>query len=726
MYYAHSTDNPDKSDWQPLVDHLKQVAELSRKFASDFNASDMGYVTGILHDIGKYSDIFQRRLEGSPVRVDHSTAGALEVSKCVPKAQAILLQYIIAGHHTGLLNYGGDQSGLKERLHNNVLADYSSYQKEIVLPKISSSGIPIRPLPGRLGFSISFFIRMLYSCLVDADSLDTEAFMNPSLSAIRGKYDSAEELESVFSGFIQKKTSSADNTPINISRNDILHQCLEKAELKPGFFSLTVPTGGGKTLSSMAFALKHLKVNHLNRIFYVIPYTSIIEQNAAIFRSIFGEDNVLEHHSNFDPVREDDDDFQMKENRYKVTSENWDIPITVTTNVQFFESLFTHKRSRCRKLHNVSKSVIILDEAQMLPTEYLKPSLQALTELVVNYGSTVVLCTATQPKIRGLIDKNCNITEIMSSPELLYDQFKRVRISYAGEFSDEELTKKLKEHKQVLCIVNTRKHAQVLFDNLSETGSAYHLSAKMCPIHRRATLDEIRNKLGSNTDCQVISTQLIEAGVDVDFPVVYRAMTGIDSIAQAAGRCNREGKRSKGEVFLFSSLEKHGKPTSWQRKVAEIGEMVLESHDDPLSLAAIDEYFQRLYFYEGDEGLDHKKILSSLEERTKELAFPFEDIGHSYKLIEENTRDVIVPYDRFAEHVIESLRKFGFPGDSARKLQGYMVSIYPQEFHELEKSGAIETIGERFHILVNPRLYSKHTGLVRISGDDEHGGLLIA
>jgi CRISPR-associated endonuclease/helicase Cas3 len=299
-------------------------------------------------------------------------------------------------------------------------------------------------------------------------------------------------------------------------------------------------------------------------------------------------------------------------------------------------------------------------------------------------------------------------------------------VTNLGEKTDEELVDLLKQYDQVLCIVNTRKHAQLLFNTLSKMGKVYHLSAKMCPVHRRKILNEIRINLKNGTDCRVISTQLIEAGVDVDFPVVFRAVTGIDSIAQASGRCNREGKQPMGHVFLFSSSEKYGKPTSWQRKVAVIGEIVMESHDDPLSLPAIDEYFQKLYFYEGDDGLDQKKILSSFEEGKKDLAFPFEEVSQSYKLIEENTRDLIVPYDKNAETAIENIRKIGFPGESARKLQGYIVSIYHQEFLELEKSGVIETIGERFHILVNPRLYDEHIGLVRISEDDEFGGLLIA
>jgi CRISPR-associated helicase Cas3/CRISPR-associated endonuclease Cas3-HD len=725
MYYAHTTENSDKHDWQLLQDHLVQVADLCAQFADDFGAGPFAYASGLLHDLGKYSDKFQRRLEGSLTRVDHSTAGAREAVQLFGPAQGRLLAYIIAGHHTGLLNFGSVESGLMERLQNAVIEDYSQYKQEILVPPLKTIPFPIRPISNNIGFSASFFIRMLYSCLVDADSLDTESFMEPDKDGIRGTYDSNKYLSEVFTRFMTEKADKADTSLINTRRKEILTHCLSTAVEKPQFFSLTVPTGGGKTLSSMAFALKHLETHDLRRIFYIIPYTSIIEQNAAIFRSIFGEKNVLEHHSNFDPGQERSEDFEDKERWYRMTAENWDIPITVTTNVQFFESLFSHKRSRSRKLHNLSKSVIILDEAQMLPTAYLKPCLQALSELVVNYGSTVVLCTATQPRIRELLDPSIQITEIMPSPRELYEQFKRVQISQLGTLSDDDLTLQLRAFPQVLCIVNTRKHAQILFDSLSDTGSVFHLSAKMCPVHRRRKLKEIRDKLARGEACRVISTQLIEAGVDVDFPAVYRAMTGIDSIAQAAGRCNREGKRDFGEVFLFNSSETHGKPTSWQKRVAEIGSMVLESHDDPLSLPAIDEFFSRLYFYEGEKGLDNKSILPSLEEGAKYLEFPFEDVSDAFQLIEENTRDVIIPYTSEAERAIERIRVTGFPGNSARVLQGYTVSVYSQEFRELEDSGAIETIGDRFHILVNPRLYHEETGLMRENRDDMYGGLLL-
>ena len=728
MYYAHTTENPDKHDWQLLKDHLLQVADLAASFASDFNASEFAYASGILHDIGKYSDKFQKRLEGSPIRVDHSTAGALVAKSNYLPLISRILEYIITGHHGGLQNYGSADSGkgLKDRLNTITLPDYSLYKSEIIVPDLSSFKLKLQPGKKNHGFMLSFYIRMLYSCLVDADSLDTEAFSSKSKSYLRGTYDS---LDCLFLRFSEHRVSMKnDGSPINQYRQEIYEQCCQKADLPPQMFSLTVPTGGGKTLSSMAFALNHMKKHGLNRVFYVIPYTSIIEQNAGVFRDIFGEKNVLEHHSNYDPDHESQEGNPSVKDMLKLSSENWDMPVVVTTNVQFFESLFSHKRSRCRKLHNLAKSVIILDEAQMLPIEYLKPCLAALVELVTNYGSTVVICTATQPKIGDLLDVRYHPVEIIQSPGKLYEFFKRVHIRDIGDLDDDELTGRLQNHRQVLCIVNTRKHAQVLYDSLSKTGACYHLSAKMCPVHRRKQLAEIKELLKQGAECRVISTQLIEAGVDIDFPVVYRAMTGIDSIAQAAGRCNREGKQESGDVFIFSSTEKHGKATSWQKRVAEIGEMIVKSHSDILSLPAIEEYFQRLYFYQGDD-LDKKKILLSLEEQArdiKDLAIPFETVSYDFQLIEQDTRDLIIPYDEESRSIIAMMKKTGFPGQYARKLQGYSVSIYAQEYQQLVQAGVVDVIDERYHVLNKMSLYSEKTGLLKLRPEDQSLDLLIA
>lgn len=477
-------------------------------------------------------------------------------------------------------------------------------------------------------------------------------------------YDTFDELFNRFEDHT-KAFAKIGESRINRCRNDVLRQCKEKARLPPQMFTLTVPTGGGKTLSSMAFSLDHLKKNDLKRIFYVIPYTSIIEQNADVFRKIFGNHNVLEHHSNYDPKQRETEATDPVRESLTLSTENWDIPLVVTTNVQFFESLFSNRRSKCRKIHNLSKSVIILDEAQMLPIGYLKPCLAALSELVLNYGSTVVICTATQPKIGSFLDERTKPLEIVDSPEELYETLRRVHVNNAGELDDEELSDRLRDLKQVLCIVNTRKHASSLFDTISASEGSdgcFHLSAAMCPVHRRTILKEIRNRLKDGLPCRVISTQLIEAGVDIDFPVVYRAMTGIDSVAQAAGRCNREGKSERGEVYVFRSAEVYGKATSWQKRVAEIGEMIFNEYEDPpLSLDAVGRYFHKLYYYQGgNDRLDKKGILQSLDERLDELAFPFEDVNDAFAIIENGTKDVVIPWDDDARFRIEKIRKNGF------------------------------------------------------------------
>lgn len=724
-YYAHSSDNPDKKDWQPLKTHLFHVAEMAKNFAAPFKGQRIAYTAGLLHDIGKYSQEFQKRLEGSNMKVDHSSAGAREVTKFCNPLQARILQYIIAGHHTGLLNYGSPLSGLERRLKNIELYDYSDYEKELHV-----DGIPDELLnlivqdKNHFGFSLSFYIRMLYSCLVDADFLDTESFANPKRSGFRGIYNSFDELNYKFQMYMENLQKNSESSLINKHRNKIYNQCIQMADSDPGLFTLTVPTGGGKTLSSMAFALGHLKRNNLKKIFYIIPYTSIIEQNASKFREIFGAENVLEHHSNFDPdaIRtENSENFQSIKEKLTLSSENWDIPITVTTNVQFFESLFSNKSSRCRKLHNLANSVMILDEAQMIPTGFLRPCVMALSELILNYGSSVVICTATQPKLAQILPDYIKYREITKSPEQLYHDLQRVRLTYIGEVSDRELAERLLENTQVLCIVNTRKHAVVLYEQLHQTTDCYHLSARMCPNHRRKIISEIKEKLKKGESCRVVSTQLIEAGVDIDFPIVYRVMAGLDSICQAAGRCNRERINDSGDVFVFRSSEEHGKVIGWLSRTAEIGEMIIEDAGDPMSLDSIDTYFHRLYFHSGENGLDTEQILPIIAETGDKCRFRYEDIAQRFRLIKDSGRSIVVPYDKKSRSIIERIRRTGFIGTGLRELQGYVVSVYPDEFEAYWKSGELELVADRIYCLNNVKEnYSDNTGLInrKINGGD--------
>lgn len=714
-YYAHSLGGKPPSEWQPLEKHLKNVAKLSRSFADAFGAGDWGYLSGLWHDIGKYSDEFQQKLysqEGNDAhietkaeRVDHSTAGAQHAFKSSGD-RGKLIAYAIAGHHTGLLDGKSNDACLHDRLKKTI-PDYSPCPEHIIKTK-SIGNLPFDlndQDPKRFGFQLSFFIRMIYSCLVDADFLDTEAFMDREKSLWRKGYPTLVELNKKLGLALNHLVESAPRTSINKYRTAILRNCLDAAERPQGLFSLTVPTGGGKTLSSLAFALKHALKYDLKRIIYVIPYTSIIEQNAAVFREILGEDAVLEHHSNFEPKEED--------HRSRLASENWDAPVIVTTNVQFFESLYHCRSSRCRKTHNITSSVVILDEAQMLPVSLLKPCLEVLRELSSAYRTSIVLCTATQPALSttdtfkdGLED----VHEIVSDPEKLYVAFKRIQAKKLPVIADDELADRLNKYKQVLCIVNTRGYARRIFELIRDRKEeCYHLSALMCPEHRTATLNKIRAALLDDRPCRVISTQLIEAGVDIDFPIVFRSAAGLDSIAQAAGRCNREGRLPEGgRVFVFSSEK--GLPPGHFRQTAQTAESVMQHHDDFLSLEAVSEYFRTLYWMKGNK-LDEYQILDDLGEGAKNGDFPFRAVDKKFKIIKDRAESIIIPWNKDAEKIISGLRYSEYPALFARKAQRFTVQVYPKVLDSLERAGSVERLHNQYCVLINMDLYRDDLGL---------------
>ncbi|WP_035276725.1 CRISPR-associated helicase/endonuclease Cas3 [Desulforegula conservatrix] len=708
-FYAHSIDgNLNEDEWHLLEDHLQETAELSKKFAEKFHSGDWGYLAGLWHDLGKYSVEFQHRLRGGK-KVDHATAGAKHAGFVLPKAAARILAYIISGHHTGLQDgKNNDEACLLKRLEKKI-PDFSAKPDSI----LNFKKVPDFPFnvklsneeeKDRFAFRLSFFIRMVFSCLVDADFLDTEEFFDKDKCSWRKGYPSLKELYPKLEAELERKMNQVEPSKINTLRREILGACQKSAEKPTGLFSLTVPTGGGKTLSSLAFAMKHANLHNKERIIYVIPYTSIIEQNAGVFRDIFGNGAVLEHHSNFLP---DNDD-----NRSKLASENWDAPLIVTTNVQFFESLFANRTSKSRKIHNIANSVIILDEAQMLPAPFLLPCLETLKEISAVYDSTVVLCTATQPALdysdnfkNGLK----NVTEIAPDPSRLYEEFRRVATENLGDLTDDELVERVAGFRQVLCIVNTRKQARILCEKISEKVESIHLSALMCPAHRSKVLNKIREKLKNGTECRVISTQLVEAGVDLDFPVVYRCIAGIDSIAQAAGRCNREGRLSeKGHVYVFNPETRI--PAGFLRQSADTASIVLRHHEDPLCLESVNEYFSRLYWQKGDK-LDEKGILADLNEGKTDILFPFEGIAGKFRIIEEDTEPVIVNWQGTASCIIHGLRFSEFPAPFARQAQRVSIQI-PNKIREQHiKLGNIELIKDRYAVLINSSLYDEKFGL---------------
>ena len=635
IYYAHSAQDKlgnllPYEHWQTLQNHSVNVGVMAAEFARVFGAQEIACQTGKLHDLGKYSEAFDRRLHGGP-SVDHATAGAKVAIERWGNVIGKLMAFCIAGHHAGLANGNGEGDNrrtLKQRLALQFGADIPAldnlWQQEIKLPQ-NLSAPPLKADAHHPFFSYAFFTRMLYSCLVDADYLDTEAFyLNLENNAVeRGGYPDLNALQRNFNQFIndfrrriaqapEQTEAEKRNAALNRLRSEILDHAVEQAAQPQGLFTLTVPTGGGKTFTSMAFALEHAKRHGMRRVIYVIPFTSIIEQNAAEFRKAFGElgeQAVLEHHSTFN-----DDKLQNEatKDKLRLASENWDVPIVVTTAVQFFESLFADRSSRCRKLHNIAGSVIILDEAQMLPLNLLLPIMQAIKELSQNYRCSVVMCTATQPAVQaenGFYRGFENVSEIAPKPTALFDKLRRTTVQHIGTQTDADLLAKLGEHPQMLVIVNNRRHARSLYDQAKYLDGTFHLTTLMCAKHRSQKLDEIRDRLKKGEPCRVIATSLIEAGVDVDFPLVMRAEAGLDSVAQAAGRCNREGKRPSENsfVWIFASEEQWKAPPELAAQAAVMRLTADSFSDDFLSTQAVAAYFAELYQLKGSE-LDNKKF----------------------------------------------------------------------------------------------------------------------
>lgn len=711
-FYAHSTENLDKSDWQPLSEHLLNVADLAESFAGVFAANDWGKFAGLLHDAGKATKEFTARLEGKPKRVDHATFGA-QLAQSKAGKLGLLLSYVITGHHGGLSDGGFQENQLHFRLKHAKVSDDT-----ILLPELNflrELKPPFLPEKEWAMFSFAFFTRMIFSCLVDADFLDTERFCSPEKA---GKRESIQKsnfhsLNESLCNYLAEKERKAHPGKINSLRKTILFECKKKAMTQQGFFSLTVPTGGGKTLSSLTFALEHAIAHNLNRVIYAIPFTSIIEQNAQVFSEAIGLENVLEHHCNY----RDKDDEAVYDKWRGLAAENWDAPVVVTTNVQFFESLFSNKTSRCRKLHNIAGSVIVLDEAQAIPTEYLEPCLAALRELVAHYRCTVLLCTATQPAFADsslLLSALPEVTEIIDSPEGLYAELKRVRVEFIGQITDDDLARKISGHQQALCIVSTKKQAQQVFAALSDKADSFHLSTNMYPAHRTRVLKNIRQRLNDEMPCRVVSTSLVEAGVDLDFPVVYRVMAGLDSIAQAAGRCNREGKLEYGLVYVFEAGQLPAMP--WLRRRMSRAREVLRlfPEEDCLGLRPMREYFGLLYDV---ENLDKKEIVKRLKLKLgPDLIFPFREIAEDFRLIEDEGIGLIVTGrkddKKDTTRLIQELRNTEFPFSAIRKLQQYSVTVRTKTLAKLISEGSVEMIREKYPVLLNSAAYEENLGIL--------------
>lgn len=720
---------------QTLDEHLYGTAELAEEFCKCCG-ENIGKVAGLLHDLGKAIPSWQQYIRKETgfeaeissrkavEKVNHSTAGALYAAHHIQSTDPsvmvamLALAYAIAGHHAGLPDgvKGDGQGVLQFRLSQaeSELKDAldSSNGLEQILDEISK--IKVRNLEN---FSksedfvrnLNFIIRMIFSALTDADYLDTERFMNPDKREIRESFGTLRSLDGKLKDFLENLTKKSTGSRINQIRSQILDQCLEAAEKEPGIFTLTVPTGGGKTLSSMAFAMKHAEKFAKNRIIYAIPFTSIIEQTADVYRNIFGEDSVVEHHCNM--VTESDDNAAgEKYSKYLLATENWDAPIIVTTTVQLFESLFACRSSQCRKLHNIANSVVVIDEAQQIPRDYQDPIVRAMRFYADNFGVTWVLCTATQPVLSEVKDPWGDLlfngigktTEMISDPIALSRELRRTTVKFDSSVTTvSELANDLKKIKTVLCIVNTRDTARMIYEQMD--GQAIHLSASMCPAHRSEVISRIKPQLSlpekDRLPIRVISTQLIEAGVDIDFPVVYREIAGLDSIAQAAGRCNREGRMNNGTVRVFQ-LNDRKVPAGFLRQGAECTESLLNSKrlDDPLSPHSFKEYF---YLMNERGSRDAKGVVEMMTAKFT-ANFPvdisFRTLGEQFNLIENQYEIVIVPYisEKIHEECsqiynwLEMIEKNITPKRYYRLLQRYSVSIPKNMYVHLYNIGAIQ------------------------------------
>jgi CRISPR-associated endonuclease/helicase Cas3 len=742
-YYAHTAEDENgkrlpECDWQPLKNHLRNVAKLAEGFGRPLGIGAEAEIAGLLHDLGKYRTEFQRYLRGqcqSSIETQHAVFGAAWAFDCANREDKLAATaFAVAGHHAGLHDVGD----LQRLVGNSTLNPLGTSRELVQLLMYEIGPLPLIPEPAAWvrnnlteinAFSADLYFRLLFSCLVDADRLDTAYWRNPPTQDRPLNTDHLLEMVLAERG---RKNSANPDSPLKALRNRIFDAGLGQADVPQGFFSLTVPTGGGKTLSSMAFALAHARRHGLRRVIVVIPYLSIIEQNAAEYRRIFGDDMVLENHS---AVQPSPDESEEERSRLELAAENWDAPIVVTTSVQFLESLFASAPSRCRKLHRIPRSVVIFDEVQTLPAHLLAPAFSVFRELQRNYGVSFVFCSATQPAFRrtGALPADFFATnelrELAPDPPSLFRQLHRVNfhIPKSDETLDwPELAEKLAASKQALCVVNLTRHASKLWDELKGRVPAeekpIHLSAAMCPQHRLDLIHEIRERLRTGQHCRVVSTQLIEAGVDVDFPVVWRALGPLDSIVQVAGRCNREGRLAAGQMHVFRPVD-HNLPQGVYQSASDQAAITLDSlgqGEAATDRLATDpqvfvDYFQSLYQIINTDYA--RRGESTIQEDRGNLRF--REVARKAKVIDDDSQPVIVRF-KTGESLVEDIRgRIPGPGqprfsrDDLRRLQRFMVSVHTRKFEMLRGLKQIKPLLPDLELYVlDDGFYHEDLGLV--------------
>lgn len=700
MTFSAHTPPQNSNKWHPLKCHLFKVAKLAKQFGNKFNAGELAYYAGLWHDLGKYNPEFQEYLnqchqatksgkQAPKQKVPHAKYGAkLAADKFQPLAP------LIYGHHSGLPKKEDLKDRLEEidlNIHRQILNNASS---ESLALEISDSIIEQQLTDLATDeYSFELLLRILFSCLVDADYLDTETHFNPEQAENRNTNKEGEDLQigylwQTLESSQKKLIANAEDTKVNQVRSQVYDSCLDAAKLKPGIFRLAVPTGGGKTRSGLAFALSHAVENNLERVIVAVPYTSIIEQTVKVYRNVLGKDAVLEHHSAIQPDKNNESDARSRQAIARLATQNWDAPLVVTTTVQLLESLFARRPSKCRKLHNIVNSVIILDEVQTLPISLLESILNVLNDLCHRYKVSVVLCTATQPAfdlnnpyLKGF--PTGSIRDIVPQ-KLAQKHFSALsRVNYhlpETEWSWQDLAEDIEKRQisQALIILNTRKDALNALDAVgNETNKDYlfHLSTLLCGQHRREVLEQVKDRLKNNHPCILVSTQVVEAGVDLDFPLVYRATAPLDRIVQAAGRCNREGKLEKGDVIIFNPQEGKVPPGEYKTAVNETTKLLKRDNIDLHDPNIFTEYFSCLY---QDIDTDKKEIQKHRQ------SFDYPEVADRFKLIPDDTTPLVINYQDRVSEIIQKIRKRGLRSQDLRALQPYLVNLRDREFKQSE------------------------------------------
>ena len=721
LYIAHRSEVSNQI--QTVKQHSEHTAELCRQFSIPI-LKDMMYIIGLLHDIGKYQESFQLRISGENIQVEHSTCGAIASEQLYAdqKAVALLMAYCIAGHHAGIPD-GGYQTDTADMttLHGKMkrsFEDFSAYQEELIIPEVDTQKV-LSFLAMDCGRSIeklidkfAFFTRYAFSCLTDADSIDTAEFnFGVQRQTLRTDFANClKKVDKILDTFVSK-------TELQRSRAVLQKQVFEKVTKDADIYLMNMPTGSGKTLCSIKFALEKAVGQEKKRIIYIIPYNSVIDQSISVFESIFGEDaNILRHQSTFS--YEDAGSVEDYCRAAEIAMENWDAQLIVTTVVQFFESIYANKRGKLRKLHNMADSILIFDEVHLMPQKYLQPCLEAISYITRYLNSEAVFLTATMPDFPKLISqyampesKVLNLVEDTS----VFEKFQKCRYRFLEDIELENILIKARNSPSSLIVVNSKKTARQIYEMCS--GKKYHLSTYMTAIDRKRVIEQIREDLHQQEkeypDLQqvldekritVISTSLIEAGVDLDFYTVFRELSGLDSILQAGGRCNREGKRTMADVFVFEQKEECRRAANDERR--NITKGLMREFEDITDLECIRAYYDRLFFMKREE-METKAMYHQCADIS---AIPFQRYAEEFELIETNTIAVVVPVDEYGRKLVESLPFAS--GGVARKLQKYTCTVSQSEFQELFQQHVLSDYGTGIFCLMNPDYYDPETGIV--------------